>query len=111
MLATKLDSLAIGPAPHEENPAQVGSENYARRSMLECAAFKAQILRHYPIPEDAIAGIRISLNPHEMGTYREVEVAYGDEVGCNWAYEVESDPKGALAKWDDESLAFLHAPA
>lgn len=107
MLMTNLDRMAIGPCPSSETPAQVGSMGYAKKSKHECVAFKAQILRNYPIPEDARAGVSIVLNPHELGSYREVELAFSDEEGENWAFEVQSDPKAALVKWDDESIAYL----
>lgn len=107
MIKTNLEEIEIGPTPHEEDCAQAGEDGYSKRSMRECAAYKAQILRHYPIPEGAIAGIRITLNPHELGSYREVVVAYGDQAGFEWAASVEKDSKGVLATWDDKARAEL----
>ncbi|MFC7436205.1 hypothetical protein ACFQNJ_16985 [Hydrogenophaga bisanensis] len=102
----KLDSLTIGPAPWNEDCAMVGCSEYPLRSRNETEAFKRQILRHYPVPAGVDhAGVRICCNPHEFGTYREVEVAFNPvcEQASAWAYKVEADPKAALARWDDQA--------
>lgn len=99
--------IEVGSAPSEESCAQVGEENYSKRSRKECAAYKSQILRHYPIPEDVDAGIRILVSPHEMGSYREVALTYSDEAGAAWAEQVESDTKCVLRKWDEISMQAL----
>jgi hypothetical protein len=99
----KLESLTIGPAPWNEECAQVGCDEYFDRSRKETAAFRRQILRHYPVPAGVDnAGVRICSNPHEFGSYREVELAFdpGCTRACDWAYQVEADPKAALASWD-----------
>lgn len=99
----KLESLTIGPAPWNEECAQVGCEEYLDRSRKETSAFRRQILRHYPVPEGVDhAGVRVCSNPHEFGSYREVEVAFdpGSTQACAWAHQVEADPKAALARWD-----------
>lgn len=101
---TKYFESEVGSAPSEEMCAEVGFPNYAAQSRRECEAFKAQILRHYPIPEGVDAGVRISVSPHDFGSYREVAVAYMDEAGCAWATSVEQDEKGVLAHWDDQAL-------
>lgn len=107
----KLTSIELGPTPAEEECAQVGDHNYADRSRTECEAFRAQILRHYPVPEGLgqQAGLRIVSNPHEFGSYREVEVAYDpfSVRATTWAHQVEADRIGRLNKWDHEARAIL----
>ncbi|MBS3912806.1 MAG: hypothetical protein KGZ70_13565 [Hydrogenophaga sp.] len=112
MLKLNLDYLSIGPAPSEEQCAQVGDDEYSTRSRRETAAYRRQILRHYPVPaecEDVLAGLRICSNPHEFGVYREVEIAYdaSSAAACRWAHAVEADPKGVLRRWDRDAIAEL----
>lgn len=97
----------IGPSPCDEHCAQVGSPGYAAQSRNECEAFKAQILRHYPVPTGVNAGVQITLSPHELGSYREVAVAYIDQAGADWAASVEADDKKVLLTWDEQSMEAL----
>lgn len=104
MTAT-MEAISLGVAPYAEESAKVGTRDFAKRSFHECKAFKAQILRHYPVPMDAVAGVQITVCAN-TGKHT-LEAAFGDDAGCNWAYEVEADPKGALAKWDEEAQVYL----
>lgn len=92
----------IGPTPHEESCAQVGSEGYAERARRECTLFMEQIRKHYPEPEYGY--LRIKANSHDFGTYYEVAAYFDDEdmESTTWAYDIEGDVKGALATWDAE---------
>ena len=92
----------IGPTPHDESCAQVGSPDYSQRARLECDLFMQQIRKHYPEPEHGY--LRIKSNAHDFGTYYEV-AAYFDEddaQSVEWAYDIEGDVKGVLATWDAE---------
>ena len=40
------DYIEIGSTPHDEDCAQVGSENYAKRAKYECEMFAKQIIKH-----------------------------------------------------------------
>lgn len=105
-------SVEIGSAPWEEDCAQVGEEDYSVRVRKELNAYKAQILRHYPKPvNDDQAVIKVSYNQHEFGAYRELEIVFdpASKEACEWAYQVEADPKAALARWDDEAQLMLDA--
>lgn len=103
----KYSEIEMGPVPGEEDCAQAGEEEYSAKSRKECAAFKAQILRHYPIPDGVDAGIRICVFPHELGSYREVVLAYCDMSGFEWANLVEKDVKNVLGHWDDVAIQEL----
>jgi hypothetical protein len=96
-----IDHLYIGAVPVEEDCAQVGEENYATRARAECKRFIAQILRHYPEPENG--WLQVKSNPHDFGTYYEVIACYevGDEESTRWAFDVEGDEKNVLIVWDD----------
>ena len=113
MAAMKLQLIDIGSAPRNEKRALVLDENYIATSRVECAAFRAQILRCYPLPSDgSICGLNICLNPHEFGSCREVGISYDpkDASACSWAFSVEHDNKGLLQHWDKEARATLGIP-
>jgi len=105
------DYLNIGSAPHNEDCAQVGRDDYSERSRAECRVFAAQIERHYPAPENAY--VTVKRFPHDFGDYREVCAVFddNDEAACSWAYNVEADDLGMLATWDEIALAELKQPA
>ena len=95
------DFLNIGPAPHDEPCAQLGSPNYSHQARLECGRFAEQIRRHYPEPDGAY--IAVKSFPHDFGYYYECVAVFDDrdDEGMEWAYRVESDPLGALSHWDE----------
>lgn len=112
-----MEVMEIGPGPSEENVAQLGrDEDFTRKNIAECQAFKAQIVRAYGEPPEG-ASLRIYGNPHEFGMYREVAVRVEDcesleqaEAAWNYAYRVEGDADGKLAKWDAQARAELGLP-
>lgn len=99
--------IELGSAPHEERCAQVGEANYSANSRRECEAFKAQILRSYPIAPGVNAGVTIQVMPHDFGSYREVALAYDCEGGFEWASRVERDEEGKLVNWDEQAREAL----
>lgn len=94
--------LDIGSTPHEEDCAQVGSEDYAKRAKRECSLFIEQIRKHYPEPDCGY--LIIKGHPHDFGTYYEVRACYDDEdkESTEWAFDIEGDVKGVLCTWDAE---------
>lgn len=109
-MADQKYEIELGSAPSDEACAQVGAENYSARARAECAAYKDQILRHYPMPENVACGIRTSLNPHEFGSYRELSAVYSCFRGEQWAMAIECDSKGVLRTWDNASRLALGLP-
>ena len=108
------DIMEVGPCPSEEEAAQVGNADFSRRNMVECRAYKEQILRAYGEPPEG-ASLRIVANHHEFGTYREVAVRVDvaflspEEAQAAWdyAYRIEGDDAGALRVWDDLACVML----
>lgn len=97
------DLLHIGPVPAEEDCAQLGQDpDFAKKNIAECERFIAQIRRHYG-DEPEGAKVKMKSNLHDFGTYREVVVQYevGNAAAENYAFDIESDKLGKLARWDD----------
>lgn len=101
-----METLNIGCTPIDEPCAQVGQEDYARQAKLGCRALMAQLERAYPCPEGANAWLFIKANPHDFGTYYEVEVKFDEEdsAACDWAYLIEAS---LPERWDAEAIKSL----
>lgn len=102
------DYLDLSPTPTDEPCAQVGSDDYAKRARFECRAFMNQLERAFP---DAVAAgvyFRIKSNPHDFGSYLEVQAVFDDEdeSQTEWAYTIESELPQA---WDDDARNELAA--
>lgn len=97
-----METLTIGSVPYAEPCAQVGSEDYARRARAQCKAFIAQLERSFPCPCPDKAWLFIKSNPHDFGTYYEVEVKFDqrDAQAEDWAYMLEA---GAPEYWDAQA--------
>ena len=91
--------MTIGPAPCEENCAQVGSADYDDRSRRECLIYRRMLSRLFPLPDDVPARIVVKAFPHEFGSYREVCVRYEDDDAraCDYAFLLEVQSPAA---WD-----------
>ena len=100
------DFITIGATPHGEDCAQVGSKDYdyTTRAKRECAAFKAQIMHHYPAPTDSDCYVSTKSFPHDFGTYHEVVAVFDthDQAAIDWALSIEGDEKGVLEYWEPE---------
>jgi len=99
------DYLELDTTPIDEPCAQVGSEDYSKNARLECKALAAQLIRVFGEPP-AGTSYTVRSNPHDFGTYLELAIRFDDEdeVGSNYAYEVE----GNLPQvWDAEAKSFL----
>lgn len=97
-----MDYLNIGSTPNEEDCAQVGSADYYARAIKECRAYREQIRKHYPEPENGY--LRVKGFPHDFGTYYEVVAYYDpeDTEASRWALDIEGDDLGVLSTWDEE---------
>ena len=97
--------LELGPCPYDEEPAQVGTEDYASRARKECSVLRRQLERQFPNCQELIS-LRIKSNSHDFGVYYEVAVGYdpNDEQAFRLALEMEENfPQN----WDDLSLLEL----
>jgi len=101
-----IEYLNIGPVPWGEACAQVGSQDYDRRSRRECVAFLNQI-RRVAGPEPAGAALVIKSFPHDFGSYREVCCRYSDESDPASDYAFDCESHEALELWDDQALSEL----
>ena len=102
------DYLELCSVPINEPCAGVGSDDYERRARLECRAFKHQLERTFPDAIDAGVYFRTKSNPHDFGTYYEVQVVYDDEdeSQTEWAFVIE----GTIPEqWDNDARAELAA--
>jgi len=93
------DYITISCTPYEESCAQVGSENYYERAMVECKKFK-DLIRKKLGKEPIGAELKIKGFPHDFGTYYKVVCEYEDtiEEAVNYAFKCEYD---APQTWDD----------
>ncbi len=101
------DSLNLAPVPLGEECAQLGSPEYLRRSRKECMAFIHQLKRVFGEPPSG-ASFKMTTNPHDFGTYRDVDIVFNDEddAASEYAYKVEAN---LPEFWDEESLKELDA--
>lgn len=101
------DLIYLGPAPSDEDCAQVGSEGYSERAREESARWAKLLTVIYPPPPRC--AFVVKWNAHDFGSYAEVcaQFDYGDERGAEWALKVEND---APATWAEaERLAATKA--
>jgi hypothetical protein len=93
------DTMELGPAPCDEDCAQVGTPDYPERSRAECQRYIARI-RQVLGPEPEGARLTVKTFPHDFGTYREVVIVYDDEnaEAQTYAYRCEGE---APARWED----------
>lgn len=100
-----MDYVSVGPAPYEENCAQVGQPDYPERSRIECRVFANQLRRVLGEPP---AGARIGVKTfeHDFGTYREVVVYYDedDDEAASYAFRAENEYP---ARWDKQAIKEL----
>lgn len=95
------DYITLGCCPTSEDCAQVGSEDYSHRSIVECTAFINQLRRQFG-DEVGSAWLKIMTFQHDFGSYREVVCTYeeDDKEGIDYAFKLEANlPK----YWDKES--------
>lgn len=102
--------INIGPAPCEENAAQLSRPDYEERSWRECHVFRHMLERLYPVPPGA--SLVIESSPYDFGSYREVCVRYDntDPVATDYAYDLERNAPiiwDASARYELIWLAFL----
>jgi hypothetical protein len=98
------DYIELGPTPVDEDAAQIKvQDDFLIQNLLECKAYKAQLLRTSPG-----ADVRIKSFRHEFGTYHEVCIYFdpADEAECERAFNLEGSTP---LEWDDEARAELTA--
>ena len=94
-------TLSVGCTPCDESCEQLGPNYNPGRAKAECRAYINQLKRQFgePPPDTSY---RITNNPHDFGTYHEVEVKFNteDEESVEYAFKVEGE---SPEKWDREA--------
>lgn len=93
------EQLSLGPTPSGESCQQMGSPEYdSTKARAECRAFINQLGRVFGPPPEG-ASFRIKSNPHDFGSYLDVNVEYDENVApsIDYAYKVEANTP---EEWD-----------
>lgn len=90
--------------PSDEPCAQVGSENYLKRSRIEACAYVNQLTRILGMQPSG-SFFKIVRCPHDFGTYLDVRFYYDDEDQRQVQYMM--DVETGCEKWDDAALKEL----
>ncbi len=100
-----LDRMSFETTPPGEKCIGLGHDSYELLSKIECETYIAFLLRNFPrIPEGC--RFKITSNPHDFGTYRDVELFYNEDNKKHAAYAYKLDAK-IPDKWDAEALKRL----
>jgi len=98
------DYIEIGPAPADEECAQLGEDGYYTRSRRECWTYIKQIRRELGM-EPANTKLVVKTFQHDFGTYYEVVCYYGESYeSMGYAIRCEEEVSD---RWDDESKEAL----
>src|SRR5690606_15922874 len=90
--------------PCDERCAQIGSENYMKRSRVEAKAYIDQLQRKFgAAPVGSF--FKLVHCRHDFGTYLDIRYYYDDEDQRHVAYMCEIDR--GCDKWDDIALKQL----
>ena len=97
----KKSYISLGPAPSEEDCAQLGDPGYTEQAQEECFRF-IRLIREKLGVEKGSARLRSKPQPHDFGTYYEVVCWYvaEDLVGEEYAWLCESQ---CPRTWDDRN--------
>jgi hypothetical protein len=100
------DTMSLGSTPWDEDCEQVPYKDGGIKARRECRAYINQLKRQWPDWETVGVAFRISSNPHDFGTYHDVEVVWDDqgEEQIRLAYAIEGE---LPEKWDQEAQAEL----
>ena len=90
--------FCIGPAPREEECAQVGTPDYYEQAIPECRRFIA-LLRRVFGPEPAGAALQVKAFDHDFGTYHEVVCWFDTDIPESVAYAARCEDD-APATWE-----------
>jgi hypothetical protein len=97
------DVIWLGPAPAEEECAQVGRPNYREQVFAECRHYIEAIKKKCGEPPEG-ATLRIKGQEHDFGTYYEVVVEFDSDNGeaARWAYHVDAS---VPTRWEDVGMS------
>ena len=106
--------MSLGSTPTSENCASVGEDDYREQTRIEITAYIGQLSRLFTLPEGA--RFVSKANPHDFGTYHEVNIEYPSSWESGGDDEAEEDER--IVKlydienetpeyWDDEAKQYL----
>lgn len=96
------NNLAIGDCPCDENTGlDLDDPDYRRKARIQCNAYISQLKRMHGEPPEGVRYV-ITWNPHDFGTYADVEIIFDDEKedANAYAWKVEADLPG---EWDEQA--------
>ena len=100
---TGTDKVYLGPAPAEEECAQLGSDDYDRRARAECREYIAAIIAVCGEPP-AGARLKVEAQAHDFGSYYEVVCQYDDQDPAAGDYAARCDER-APQHWPEKRPA------
>lgn len=94
-----MDYITLGPAPAEEDCAQVGEPDYYTRAHEECRRYRNLIRRVLGAEPDG-AQLTVTGFNHDFGHYYEVTVEYDPDnpAAVEYAFRCEAKAPG---RWDE----------
>jgi hypothetical protein len=102
---SKSDVVRIGPAPCDEECAQVGQKDYRERAVEECMRF-IKLLRKTFGDEPEGARLAIKWFDHDFGSYCEVVCWYEKEDAREYAFRCENETPLSGKAGGGSSLSF-----
>lgn len=96
------DSLDLGESPYNEDCAQLGSEDYARRAKAEIRAYRQALINMHGEPPDGVELV-IKSNPHDFGTYYSLVAYYDPDVEGALQYALLLEGHGP-ATWSEGGI-------
>jgi len=102
------DYVVIGPAPADEDCAQVGEDNYEAQARRECKLF-ITLLRETFGEEPSGAYLSIKGFPHDFGTYYEVVCYFNHRVRESIEYALRCE-REAPTTWGEEAAGSTNPP-
>jgi hypothetical protein len=98
----KKDVIWLGPAPGEEDCAQVGDPAYRERALSECRQFIQAIKLKCGEPPDG-ATLKVKAAPHAFGACYEVVVEFDPTIddAVRWANSADAN---APTRWCDVGM-------
>lgn len=101
------ETIELGSVPCDEDCAQVGQSDYAAKAMIECRAYKNQLLRAVAqkfgsVPQGLILSVRTQ--QHDFGNYYEIICRFDTNVPAQVDAAGWLEDDGPVT-WDDEAKA------
>lgn len=97
-----MDYQEFDLTPYDETSAQIGEEDFSKRSKLEYYALIDQLIRMFGSPADNNCSFKLGSCPHDFGTYYELRVYYKE-----WNEYMDNLENDFPSEWDEQALVFL----